>query len=410
MEKLTETILVRGARQLLTLRGSEGPRRGADLKDLQIISDGSLLIEGSVLKEVGPTRRIENLAAARGAMEISAVGKVVMPGFVDSHTHLAFPTPGAGVDPERALRLIHGVSGKRLRTQARVHLAAMARHGTTTVEVKTGCGEPSAEIKLLRVFAALDGDPIDVLPAFLLHLPRQGRNAAMDRTLGELLPTIRRRRLARFADLLWEEGRPDPELYERYLRTARELGFAAKVHAAADSPSDAVSLAIRHQALSVGNLVRAKEADIQMLAGSGTIATLTAAGALEGSGSGLARLLADSGAAIALATDFNPNQAGTLSMQAVVALAHLRLGLSVEEAIAAATINGAHALGCADRAGSLEPGKSADLLMLDAPDYHDLGRHLGANIVHLTMKRGRPIYKEAEVARPLPSRGSHGRV
>jgi imidazolonepropionase len=395
---------------LLTLRGNEGPRRGSELKDLQIISDGSLLIEGNILKEVGPTRRIENLAAARGAIEISAVGKVVMPGFVDSHTHLAFPPPGTEGDHERALRLIRGVTGKRLRSQYRVSLAAMARHGTTTVEVKTGCGEDAAEIKLLRVLGSLDGDPLDVLPTYLFRPPLQDRTTAVDRTAGNLLPTIRRRRLARFADLLWEEERPDPELYDRYLGAVRELGFVPKVHTAADCCSEAIRMAVRHNAMSVGSLDQATEADAQLLARSRTMATLTPGGAPEGSGSRTARLMADSGAAMALATDFNPNRTGTLSMQTVVALAHMRLGLSVDEAIAAATINGAHALGCADRTGSLEPGKFADLLMLDAPDYHELGRHLGANMVHLVMKRGRLIYKEAEVARPLPFRGSRVRL
>ena len=116
------------------------------------------------------------------------------------------------------------------------------------------------------------------------------------------------------------------------------------------------------------------------------------------SGAGAARLLADAGAAIALATGFNPDQPGTLSMQTAIALAHLRMGLSVNEAVSAATINGAHALGCADRLGSLEPGKSADLLILDTPDYRELGRHVGDNAVHLAMKHGKPIYRLSEIA------------
>src|SRR6185436_20031776 len=136
----TKTILIRGARQLITLRGVKGPRRGPVLGELSIIPDGSVLIRDGVIEEVGPSRRVENLAGAREAVEINAAGRVVMPGFVDCHTHLIFPTPGAP-DDERAERAVHAASGKRLRARAQGHLDAMARHGTTTVEAKTA-GSP----------------------------------------------------------------------------------------------------------------------------------------------------------------------------------------------------------------------------------------------------------------------------
>jgi imidazolonepropionase len=385
---------------LLTLRGIPGPRRGAGLNDIQVISDGSLLISKGVIQEVGPTRRIENLAAARKAIEISAIGKVVMPGFVDSHTHLIFPPAGVE-DHDRAVRMICSATARRLRHQQRGVLANMARHGTTTVEVKTGCGlVESAEMKMLRVLGSLNGDPQDVIPTYLLRFTQRDSSYSLEYTLREILPKIRRRRLARFADVLWDPQWPHPDGYATYLSAARASGFSLKVHAAAEYCSEAVSLGVAQDAQSVDCLEGVGIASARKLAASQTVATLTAGAALAPAGCSAARTLVDAGAAIALATGFNANRPGTLNMQTVVALGHMRMGLSLNEAITAATINGAHALGCADRIGSFEPGKLADVLMLDSSDYRELGRHIGANLVHMAIKRGRVIYREADVGDP----------
>ena len=159
---------------MLTLRGPKGPRR-VPLSRNWIIHDGSLLVRDGVLQEVGPTRRVENLALARNAVEISAGGHMVMPGFVDSHTHLIFPSVARGPSDSAlaaGARTLRSTTGMRLETRARLHLEAMARHGTTTVEVKTGCGpDPSAEMKILRVLASLKQKPLDIVPTFLLRLP-----------------------------------------------------------------------------------------------------------------------------------------------------------------------------------------------------------------------------------------------
>src|ERR1035438_1188358 len=148
--KDTGTILIRVARQLLTLRGPHGARRGTDLNELGIIPDGALLIRNGIIEEIGPSRRVENLAGARDAVEINASGRVVMPGFVDSHTHLVFAPPG-NTDPqlEIAVRGVRTGTAKRLMARTRSYLQSMARHGTTTVEAKTGCGQDErAELKL----------------------------------------------------------------------------------------------------------------------------------------------------------------------------------------------------------------------------------------------------------------------
>lgn len=407
----TGTILIRGARQLLTLRGPKEPRRLADLDNLGIIQDGSLLIRDGIVEEVGTTRRVENLARARDAMEINAAGRVVMPGFVDCHTHLVFPPLGGpDADEQTAARLICSNTHQRLEARARAHLEAMTRHGTTTAEAKTGCGaDESAEMKILRVLSALKRDPLDVVTTFLLRLPPNGsgeeaRQAAIESVSAELLPKIRRRRLARFADLVWDSEGTSPECFARYLRLARGLGFPCKIHADQRSPAAAIAAAVEHLVVSIDHLEHATEADVLPLGGSPTMVTLLPGVSFHNGGRHApARALIDAGAALAFGTNFNPRHTPTLSMQAVVALACSQMGLTAAEAISAATINAAHALGCADRVGSLEPGKSADLLLLDVSDYRELARQFGVNLVHLTMKRGKLIYKAGEVARrPRP--------
>jgi imidazolonepropionase len=390
------------------LRGPQEPRRGPALNDLGIIYDGSLLICDGIIEEVGTTRRVENLAQARDAMEINAAGRVVMPGFVDSHTHLAFPPAGeTASDEDSAGRLIRSSTSQSLEARARPYLEAMARHGTTTVEAKTGCGtDEGSEIKLLRALSALKRDPLDVVTTFLLRLPPPDLNgestsqAEIEWVFKMVLPKIRRRRLARFADLAWDSDRAAPECFARYLGIARGLGFACKVHADQRSPAAAVAMAVEHLAVSIDHLEHATAEDALPLGGSRTIATLLPAVSFcNGGRSAPARDLIDAGAAIALATNFNRHHTPVLSMQTVVALACLRMGMTTAEAISAATINGAHALCCADRVGSLELGKSADLLLLEVSDYRELARQFGVNLVHMTMKRGKLIYKAGEVAR-----------
>jgi imidazolonepropionase len=384
------------------------PRLGTGLNDLGIITDGAVLVRNGVIFEVGPSRRVENLAAARHAVEINAAGRVVMPGFVDSHTHLAFPPAGvSGPNQETAARAVRAATGQRLELRARAYLDAMARHGTTTVEIKTGCGPDDAcEAKLLRLLAAVRNDPLEVIASYLFRLPPAIEGGALlgavEWAANDLLPKIRRRRSIEFADLAWN---PDPVMlpsFERFLAAARQLGFACRIHADGPSPDSAVALALGHGVTGMDHLEHATETHARQLADAGIIATLLPGVAFHNGGQvPPARALIDAGAAIALGTNFNPIHSPMLNMQTTIALACWRLRMTLEEAISAATINGAHALRCADRTGSLEPGKSADLVILNAPDYRDLSTCIGTNLVHLTMKRGKFIYKEGEVA-PRP--------
>ena len=315
---------------MLTLRGPKGPRRGSALEELAIIHDGSLLLRDGVLQEVGPTRRVENLALARDAVEINAGGRVVMPGFVDSHTHLLFPSVGLA-DSEMAAgaRSLRSTTGLRLETKARLHLEAMARHGTTTVEVKTGCGpDPSAELKILRVLASLKQKPLDIVPTFLLRLPHADfwadeRWPVLEEWIGtEFLPKIRRRSLARFADLYWQEDAGLGTSGGQYLDLARHIGLGGKVHAEVPSPGAAVALAAEHQAASIDHLENASADDAAVLGRSETLATLLPGASFHRDGRyAPARTLIEAGGAVALATNFNPQHTPTLNMQAVGQLA-----------------------------------------------------------------------------------------
>jgi imidazolonepropionase len=369
-------------------------------------------VRDGVLVEVGPTRRIENLTLAQKAVEVSAVGRVVMPGFVDSHTHLLFPPPGSfATELASGARAIRTITGMRLETRARIYVEAMARHGTTTLEVKTGCGpDRSAEMKILRVLSALQQKPLDVIATFLLRVPpgdpydEPEAGGGGDWVCTEFLPKIRQRRLAAFADLVWEEQSGRAAYFAEYLRVAKALRMRLKLHADGPIPRAAIASAIEAGAASIDHLEHATAADAEPLARSGTIATLLPSASFHSDGRyAPARAFIEAGAPIALASNFNPHHTPTLNMQAVVNLACLRMGMTPAEAITAATINGAHALGCADKLGSLEPGKLADLLILNISDYRELAHHFGTNLVHSTMKRGEFIYEEGPVA-PRPAR------
>jgi imidazolonepropionase len=365
-----------------------------------------VLIRDGLIEEVGPTRRVENLKAARGAVEIGAAGRVVMPGFVDSHTHLAFPPPGlARSDTASALNAVKTSTARSLAMQMRNYLQAMARHGTTTVEAKAACwGERSGTLKLLRALALVKRDPVDVVATFLLCLAapgggQDGAETAVDWACDALLPVLARRRLAQFAEIVWSPAESRRGPIRRFLETAARLGLASRVHADGDGPGEAAALASELRLAGIGHLENLAPAELGSILASGPVVTLLPGLAFHrGTRPAPARALVDAGAAVALASDFNRSDSPMLNMQTVVALACRETKLTPAEALVAATINGAHALGCAATAGSLEYGKPADLIVCNVSDYRELGRYTGMNLVHLTMKRGEFIYQEGDVA------------
>ncbi len=419
----SNTLLVRGARQLVTLRGLAGPRRGSALRDLSIIQDGAVLIQNGIIAALGPSRRVENLAAARKAEEIDATGCVVAPGFVDSHTHLIsgparlneYELRVAGADYLEiakngggilsSVRAVRETPIRRLVMQARRILGGFIRHGTTTIEAKSGYGlDETGERKTLRAVRALNGKPLDLVGTYLgAHVvppEYEGRaDEYVEWTISQLMPKLRRRNLARFADVYCDQGAFTLAQARRYLEAAREHGFELKVHAEQFSNTGATRLAVELGAASADHLERADDTDIQALAGSKTVGTL-----LPGSVFHLgldrypaARKMIDAGVAIALASDFNPGTSPTYSMPMVLALACTQMRMTPAEAITAATINGAHAIHCANRIGSIEAGKFGDLVVYNVPDYREIPYHFGVNLVATTIKKGQVLYREGDI-------------
>lgn len=421
---MNKPILIRGARQLVTLRGPAAPRRGAALNELGIIPNGAILIRDGRIAEVGQGRRVENLALARDAIEIDAAGRVILPGFVDSHTHLVGGPPRLGDFEMRiasqdsrqvaeagvlsSVKAVRAAPSRTLETHARICSEQFVRHGSTTLEAKTGYGlDHTGELKVLRVLAKLNRSPLDVVPTYLgaYAVPPEYQGRAreyIDWVIAEMLPMIRRRKLARFVDVNCENDAFRLDDSRRYLEAARSLGFALKIHAERLSHSGGVRLAVELGAVSADHLEQASPDDIAILAQSSTIATLLP-GAVFHAGSARyapARSLIDNGAAVALATDFNVCVSPTCNMPMILSLACTYMRMTPAEAISAATINGAWALGCADRAGSIEAGKDADLVMFDASDYREIPYRFGVNLVAMTMKRGVVLYQRGEVSCP----------
>ncbi len=422
---MSESLLIRRAGQLVTLRGPEGARRGAALSDIGIVPDGAVLITDGMIEAAGAAEDVERLAAgADNVIELDAGGRVVMPGFVDSHTHLVFSQPRlldyemrirgadyhqiavAGGGILSSVKAVRNAAPEELETQARRAIQNFARHGTTTVEAKSGYGlDETAEMKTLVVLAAIEGQPLEIVSTYLgAHVipPEHAKDpdGYIDWIAREMMPRIRRQKLASFADVYCDEGAFTIEQARRYLLAAREIGFQLRIHAEQFSHTGAARLAVELEAASADHLEQADHEDAVALGNSSTVATL-----LPGSVFHLgldryapARSLIENGAAVALATDFNPGTSPTCSMPMVLSLACTRMRMSAAEAICAATINGAHALRRGHLMGSLDPGKQGDVILLNATDYREIPYHFGVNLVATTIKRGVVIYQQGQVS------------
>jgi imidazolonepropionase len=414
-------LLLINIRQLLTLRSTaDGPRRGASFSELGIIHDAAVLCLGGKIVSVGTTEdalRDPWLKRNRKkVIEIDCRGRVVLPGFVDSHTHPVFTRPRlvdfekrisganyeeiaeAGGGIRSSIDGVRNASKAALTQKVFTALADLARHGTTTVETKSGYGlNPESELKSLEAIRAAAREwPGTVVPTFLgAHVvPPEYRGRSqkyVDLVCNEMMPAVAKRKLAQFVDVFCDRGAFSAEETAQIFAVAKEHHLAVRAHMGQLSETRLGPL-LRYQPASLDHMDHVNDADLPALAESDTVATFVP-GANYFLGLARypnARRFIESGVAVALATDYNPGSSPTLSMPMAMSLACTHMKMSPAEAIAAATINGAWALRLAGRKGSVEPGKDADLAVFDVSDYREIPYWFGANRCALTIMNGVP--------------------
>jgi imidazolonepropionase len=417
----TPPLLFRRAEQLLTLAGPPAPRRGKDLGEIGIVRRGSVLTADGKILRVGAAGDLDAEARRLKAHVINCRGRVVMPGFVDSHTHLIFAgsrvedyelrlrgktyeqIAAAGGGIRLSTRLLREASISKLVAQARHFLHQFAAHGTTTVEVKSGYGlDFTNEMKTLRVVRRLQRQyAIELVPTLLAAhvVPSEyaGRASAyVDLIVNKLIPAVASKKLAEYVDCFCDRGAFSVAQCRRVFEAGLRQALVPRVHAEQLTRTGASRLAVEVGAASADHLDCITDAEIRALARSHVVATL-----LPGSNFHLglqryvpARRLIEAGAIIALASDFNPGTSPTPNMQLILSIACAALRLTPAEAISAATLNAAYSLRRDDRLGSLEPGKQADLVVMDLDDYRKIPYYFGVNHCVMAIKAGRIIYQD----------------
>jgi imidazolonepropionase len=418
---LTNSLLIRGASQIVTVAG-RAPRRGKALADLHVLHDGAILVRDGVIAALGPVAKIERLKESRSAQLLDLDGRIVLPGFVDAHTHLIHAASRAdeyelkiqGASYEEIARKGGGIlnsvtklraaTAEQLKARARLFLERFAEYGTTTVEAKSGYGlDVTSELRILSLHKELDAQqPLEIVSTFLgAHVvPAEYRDKPGGTrkylTLLEqrLIPEVAGNGLAEYCDVFCERSAFSRSESRQVLLAGKKRGLRPRVHAEQLSNTGATRLGIELGAASCDHLEYLNTADIRALAKSDTVATL-----LPGCDFHLglrqyapARRLIDAGAIVALATDFNPGTSPTLSMQMILSLACSQLRMTPAEAITAATLNAAYSLGRYKRIGSLETGKQADLAVFEVADYREIPYYFGVNTCWLTMKRGEVVH------------------
>ncbi|MDQ3865746.1 MAG: imidazolonepropionase [Actinomycetota bacterium] len=397
------TLLVRDLAQAVSPSRREAPLRGRALRDVDVLEDAYVVCRAGRIADVGSMRRLPPLAG--DVEELDGRGRTAVPGLVDCHTHSCFA--GDRVD-EFDLRAagatyeeLHAAGGgivstvaatraageDALRAAVEQHRGWMLAHGTTTFEAKSGYGlDRETELAQLRAIAAAGGVPT-WLGAHAVPAEFGDADSYLDFLLRDVLPEAAS--LAEAADVFLERGAFDVGQARRYLEACRATGLALRLHADQFTEAGGVGLAIELGARSVDHLEATGDDGVRALAASAVTAVLLPVAALF-----LARpmprgrALVDAGAAVALATDFNPGSAFCESLPVVCTLACAQLGLTPAEALAACTVNAAHVLGRADRIGRLAPGYEADLVLLEAPDWRYLAYHLAGADVAVVVKSG----------------------
>lgn len=408
------------AAQVVTCAGPARARVGAELRDLGVQPGVAVLVEGDVIRAIGEAGDLERLRPDAAVVDCQRM--VLAPGLVDSHTHAIFGRSRAAEQEMRAAGLDYMTIAERgggihssvrdLRTRDEDELVALARprlqrlaaHGTTTVEVKSGYGlSLEDELKILRAIRRLSAElPLRLVPTWLgaHEIPLEHRGSAASRAAyvalleHEMLDAVVREGLARFADVFCEPGVFTVDESRRILGAARARGLALKLHADELKPSGGAELAAELGATSADHLGAVSDGGIRALAGAGTVATLLPHTLLflGKERQAPARALIEAGAAVAIASDFNPGTSPTVNFPLVLTLAVSQLRLSVAEAVLGATVNGAAALGLAGETGQIAPGFSGDLALFEIEDIRELPYWSGDRRCRGSWVRGKPCH------------------
>ena len=399
-------LLIRDLEQLASPAGRGAPLRGEALGDVDLIEGAFVLCEGDRIAAVGRMRELTPLGD--DVEELDGRGLCAIPGLVDCHTHACFAgdrveefalrAEGASYEQLHAagggilatVRATRGAGEAALADAVRRHTGWMLRHGTTTVEAKSGYGlDRDTELASLRAIREAGAIPT-WLGAHAVPPEFDSADAYLDFALAQVLPEAAR--LAAAADVFLERGAFDAAQARRYLEACRDAGLALRLHGDQFTEAGAIPLALELGARSVDHLEATGDGGIRALAASDVVGVLLPASALFlARPMPPARALVDVGAAIALATDFNPGSAFCESLPLVCSLACTQLRLGPAEALAACTVNAAHVLGCADHVGRIALGYEANVVLLDAPDWRYLAYHLGGDVVASVIRRGEVV-------------------
>lgn len=412
---MSENLLIVNCKVVTPLGNTA--RKGAEMKRLSVIDNAFVYAKGGWIKAVGKMEDLGKLKA-ENAKHIDAKGRVVLPGFVDSHTHLIFSKfradefswrlkgdsymsimeRGGGI--QSTVNATRQADEKSLLSQAQWFINRMSEMGVTTVEAKSGYGlDTATELKMLDVIASLDKDPhtqIDVVATFMgAHaVPKEyaGQTSEYcDLIINEMLPQVKDK--AKFFDIFTEKNVFEIEDSRRLLLEAKKSGMKIKLHADEIVPLGGAELAAEMGAVSADHLLHVSDEGIRRMAETGVVATLlplTAFALKEPYAP--ARKMIDGGCAVALATDLNPGSCFSGSIPLTIALACIYMNMDIEEVITALTINGAAAVDMADEIGTIEPGKAANLIMLEFSDYNMLPYYVGMNCVNTTIWRGKIVH------------------
>ncbi|MCT4619710.1 MAG: imidazolonepropionase [Marinisporobacter sp.] len=410
---MKNNMIIKNASQVVTCSGFKA-KHGKEMSELHVIENGAVIIKEGMIQAVGKTDEVLKNIDESNYMIIDAKGKAVLPGFVDSHTHFVFGgyraeefgwrlrgdsymdimKRGGGI--VNTVEATRGASKEELINLSKKRLDSMLSFGVTTVEGKSGYGlDFDTEIKQLEVMEELEKNhPMDIVKTYLgAHaVPKEykgNEDAFIDDIIENVLPVVVERNLAEFCDVFCEKNVFSIEQSRKLLTSAKEMGMKLKLHADEIVRFGGSELAAELGAVSADHLLQASDEGIKAMAESGVVSTLlpcTAFSLKEEYARG--RYMIDQNCAVALATDLNPGSCFTESIPLVFALAALYMNMTIEEAITSLTINGAAAVGRADKIGSIDVGKKGDLVILEFPSYEFIPYHIGVSTVEKVIKDG----------------------